>query len=83
MYIRDSFTYGGEKQTPTVTVKDGNGLLIDGSEYTAMYQDASGNSDLIQVGTYTVTITGVTDGNYTFDTTDGKNTATFEILPAD
>ena len=78
-----SVKYTGEKQTPAVTVRDDNGLLIDGSEYTATYLDEHNNSDLTQVGTYTVTITGVTDGNYTFDTRDGKNTATFEILPAD
>ena len=75
--------YTGEKQTPTVTVRDDNGLLIDGSEYTATYLDENSNDDLIQVGTYTVTVTEVTDGNYTFDTTDGKNTATFTITPAD
>lgn len=80
-----SVKYTGEKQEPTITVKDDDGLLIDGSEYTATYADAanSNNNDLTQVGTYTVTITGVTNGNYTFDTTGGKNTATFTITQAD
>ena len=72
--------YTGEKQTPTVTVKDDDGLLIDGSEYTVAYLDEHGNNDLTQVGTYTVTITGVTGGNYTFNTT---KTATFTITTAD
>ncbi len=81
----ESVKYTGEKQEPTITVKDDNGLLIDGSEYTATYADTanSNNSDLTQVGTYTVTITGVANGNYTFDATDGKNTATFTITQAD
>ncbi len=80
-----SVTYNGEKQAPTVTVRDDNGLLIDGSEYKTAYQDASGNAvtELLNVGTYTLTITEVSGGNYTFDTTDGKNTATFTITPAD
>lgn len=78
-------TFNGEKQEPTVTVKDDKGFVIDGSEYTVTYQDKDGNSttDLTAVGKYTLTITGVTGGNYTFDGTDDKNTATFEILPAD
>lgn len=80
-----SVKYTGEKQEPTVTVKDDKGLPIDGSEYTVTYADTanSSNSDLIQVGTYTVTVTGVTNGNYSFDATDGKNTAEFKITPAD
>lgn len=79
-----SVKYTGEKQMPTVTVKDDDGLLIDGSEYEVTYKDTTNNNtDLTAVGTYTVTITGVTNGNYTFDTTDSKNTATFTITPAD
>ena len=78
-------TFNGEKQEPTVTVKDDKGFVVDGSEYTVTYQDKDGNSttDLTAVGKYTLTITGVTGGNYTFDGTAGKNTAEFEILPAD
>ena len=77
--------YTGEKQEPTITVKDDNGLVIDGSEYTVAYTNAAGTAvtDLTNVGKYTVTITGVLGGNYTFEATDGKNTATFEILAAD
>ena len=75
-------TFNGEKQEPAVTVKDDNGFVIDGSEYTVAYLDENNNSDLIQVGTYTLTITEVSGGNYTFDGTAGKNTATFEITPA-
>ncbi len=79
----ESVTYNGKRQEPTVTVQDDNGV-IDGSEYTVTYQDEAGNSvdGPTNVGTYTLTITGVAGGNYTFDDTDGKNTAEFEILPA-
>ncbi len=73
-----SVTFNGEKQEPAVTVKDDKGFVIDGSEYTVAY-----SGDLINVDKYTLTITEVTDGNYTFDGTAGKNTAEFEILPAD
>ncbi len=74
-----SVKYTGEKQTPTITVKDDEGLLIDGSEYTATYADAanSNNNDLTQVGTYTVTVTGK-GTNYSF-----SKTATFTITQAD
>ena len=74
-----SVKYTGEKQTPTVTVKDDDGLVIDGSEYTVAYADTanSNNSDLIQVGKYTVTVTGK-DTNYSF-----SKTAEFTILEAD
>ena len=79
----ETATYTGEKQEPAVTVKDDAGIVIDGSEYTVTYVDENGNSDLTQVGTYKLTITEVTGGNYTFDGTDGKNTAEFKITPAD
>ena len=74
-----SVKYTGEKQEPTVTVKDDAGLLIDGSEYTVTYADTANgnNSDLIKVGTYTVTVTGK-DTNYSF-----SKPATFTIVPAD
>ncbi len=71
-------TYTGEKQEPTVTVKDDQGLVIDGSEYRVAYaHDEGGDADLIRVGKYTLTITG-TGANYSFNAT-----AEFEILPAD
>jgi hypothetical protein len=71
-----SVTFNGKKQEPTVTVKDDDGLLIDGSEYTVTYLDENNNSDLIQVGTYTLSITG-TGTHYDFTAT-----AAFEITPA-
>ena len=79
-----SVKYTGEKQEPTVTVRDDDGLLIDGSEYTATYEDTTNNNtDLTAVGTYTVTITGVTNGNYTFNIAAGADPVTFTITPAD
>ena len=78
-------TFNGKNQAPTVTVQDDHGFVIDGSEYTVAYQDESGNSttDLTNVGKYTLTITEAAGGNYAFDADSGKNTAKFEILPAD
>ena len=70
--------YTGEKQEPTITVKDDNGLVIDGSEYTVTYKDTTNNNtDLTSVGKYTVTITA-TGTNYSFTAT-----AEFKILAAD
>ncbi len=78
----ETVTYNGKQQTPKVSVKDDQGVAIDGSEYTVAYADDKGNTDLTAVGKYTLTITEVSGGNYTFDRTSGNNTATFEILPA-
>ena len=50
------FTYTGQSQKPTVTVKLGNATLTE-SDYTVTY-----NGDCIDAGTYTVTVTG--KGNY-------------------
>ena len=77
----ETVTYNGMKQAPKVSVKDDQGLAIDGSEYTVT-ADANGNDNLKDVGEYPLTITEVSGGNYIFDGTSGKNTATFEILPA-
>ena len=62
-------TYNGSEQTPTVTVKDGNTTLINGTHYTVSY------SNNINAGTATVTITG--QGNYT-----GTKSANFTINKA-
>ena len=73
-----SVKYTGEKQEPAITVKDDNGLLIDGSEYEVTYKDTTNNNtDLTAVGTYTVTVTGK-NTNYSF-----SKTATFTITQAD
>jgi hypothetical protein len=54
-----SFTYNGNVQKPTVTVKDGSTTLTSGTHYDLTW--AGGDSKA--VGSYTVTITG--KGNYT------------------
>lgn len=74
-----SVTFNGEKQEPAVTVKDDNGFVIDGSEYTVAYLDENNNSDLIQAGTYALTITS-TGSNYDF--TGAVIDEAFKITPA-
>lgn len=74
-----SATFNGEKQEPTVTVKDNQGRLIDGSEYTVTYLDENNNSDLIQVGTYVLSITSK-GSNYDF--TNAVFDTKFKITPA-
>lgn len=63
------YTYDGTAKTPTVTVKDGEATLVEGTDYTLAY---TGNTN---AGTATVTATG--KGNYS-----GTQTATFTIKPA-
>ena len=58
--------YTGEAMRPTVTVKEGDKTLTEGTDYTVAYKDN------IDIGTATVTITG--KGNYT-----GSITQTFII----
>ncbi|SNS75574.1 The GLUG motif-containing protein, partial [Belliella buryatensis] len=59
-------SYTGSPLTPTVTVKDGTVTLEEGKDFTVSY------TDNINVGTATVTVTGI--GNYA-----GTLTSTFEI----
>ena len=63
------FTYNGEEQTPTVTVKDGSAVLVENTDYTLAF------TNNVNAGTATVTATGM--GNYT-----GTKTATYTITPA-
>ncbi len=52
------FTYSGNEQKPTVTLKDGE-TVIDPSEYTVTYP-----SDVVNEGDKTITITDNEGGNY-------------------
>ena len=65
-----SFVYNGEEKKPTVTVKDGDAVLVEGKDYTLAY------TNNVNVGTATVTATG--KGNYS-----GTKTAQFTITKAD
>ncbi len=68
-----SYTYNGSARKPTVTVKDADGnTLTSGTDYT--YVVNSGNN-AVNVGSYTVTVTGA--GNYT-----GTATGKFTIAKA-
>lgn len=60
--------YSGKAIKPTVTVKDGDKKLVNGTDYTVSYKNNT------NIGTATVTITG--KGNYT-----GTKTLTFKIVP--
>ena len=62
-------TYNGKAQTPVVTIKDGNTVLKNGTNYTLSY------SRNINAGIALITITG--KGNYT-----GTTTKTFNINKA-
>lgn len=48
----DFYLYDGDAHKPAVTVKDGDNLLVSGTDYTVSY------SNYINAGTATVTITG-------------------------
>ena len=60
--------YSGKAIKPTVTVKDGDKKLVNGTDYTVSYKNNT------NIGTATVTITG--KENYT-----GTKTLTFKIVP--
>lgn len=58
----------GSPITPTVTIKCGNSILVEGTDYTVSY------ANNINIGTATVTIRSANNSNYT-----GSTTATFHI----
>ena len=63
----ETFVYDGTAKQPTVTVKDGETVLTEGTDYTVSY------TNNVEPGTATVTVTG--KGNYT-----GTKEATFTIV---
>ena len=65
-----SLVYNGTEQKPAATVKDGETVLVEGTDYTLTY------TNNVNVGTATVTATGI--GNYT-----GTQTKEFAITKAD
>ena len=64
------FTYDGTEKRPSVTVRHGDRTLVEGREYSIVYPESA-----INVGTYSVTVTGV--GTYS-----GTRVLSFEIAPA-
>ena len=60
-------TYNGSEQKIAPVVKDGEKVLVEGTDYTVSYTE-----DLTNVGTVTVTVTGI--GNYT-----GTKTEEYDI----
>ena len=62
---KNSFTYDGSEQKPTVTVKLGGKTLTADTHYTVTY-----SGDGINVGSYSVTVAG--DGTYYTGTADEK-----------
>ena len=61
--------YDGKNKEPAVTVKDGNTVLKNGTDYVVIYDNN------INMGTATATVYGI-------DKYKGKITKTFKILPA-
>ena len=77
------FPYDGTEKTPNVTVtytENSAVQVIPDSEYTVTFGDPQRK----EVGRYTVTVTAIEGGNYTFSAGGGASaTGTFEIKPAD
>ena len=71
--------YNGGQQRPTVTVRDDKGRLIPEQEYKVTFTGTKGDN-LVDVDTYTVTVTTPADSNYVINS---NNTRTFTIVPAD
>lgn len=64
-----SAKYDGKSKTPEVTVKDGDKVLKEGTDYTLSYvygEDAEtkdfARAEFVKEGNYTITVTGI--GNY-------------------
>ncbi|MBE6331311.1 MAG: hypothetical protein E7070_03250 [Bacteroidales bacterium] len=66
---QDSYIYDGQAKIPGVTVKDGEAVLVEGTDYTLAY------TANVNAGTAIVTATG--KGNYT-----GTASKTYAIEPA-
>lgn len=66
-----SFTENGGTQVPTVTVKKGNDVLKENTDYTLEYSNRSSSA----VGTYTITVKGINGytGNKVLSYTIKKN----------
>lgn len=60
--------YTGSPVTPTLTVRCGNSILIEGTDYTVSY------ANNVNIGTATATLRALNNANYT-----GTTTATFSI----
>lgn len=70
------YTYDGWERslTPIITGADGKDLSYS-------YQ-GEGSSTFVNAGTYTYTVTEITNSNYTLDNCDGSLTATATVKPA-
>ena len=66
--VKDSYTYTGSQIKPEITVKDGDKVLTEGTDYTVTY----GENKNVGEGTVTVTL----KGNY-----EGEGKKTFTIAP--
>ena len=70
--------YTGSAHTPTLTVKDGETTLVEGTDYSVAY------SDNTAAGTATVTVTGLADsGDHCTTPYLGTKEVSFTILRAD
>lgn len=75
----EDLVYDGTKQSPTITVRDGETVLQDGVDYVL-----SGDTSAVNAGEYVLVITGI--GSYGGEATAGwsidRKTATIEISDA-
>ncbi|MCD8365835.1 MAG: LPXTG cell wall anchor domain-containing protein [Clostridiales bacterium] len=65
--VSGTYNYTGQARTPSLTVTLDDDTLTEGTDYTVTYADSEGDvvdsDELVNAGTYTVTVTG--KGNYT------------------
>ena len=76
------FTYNGNPQEPAITVLDNNRREIPKYEYTVEITGTKSNN-MVDVDTYTVTITTPSTSNYDMTNDGTVNVRTFKIVPAD
>ena len=78
-----TFIYNKSPQKPDITVYDDNRREIPNDEYTVTMEGTNGNNGMVNVDTYTVTITTPDTSNYVINGDGTANVQTFKILPAD
>ena len=72
---QDSFAYDGSAKTPTVTVKDGDTVLTEGTDYTVNYSDNTNAGTGKVTVTFTGNYSGSAEKNFTISKADQKDFA--------
>ncbi len=79
----DTFKYDGGQHKPAITVYDDHSQVIPEHEYKVDIAGTNGNVGMVDVDTYTVTVTTPDTSNYDMTADGTVNVRTFQIVAAD